>query len=366
MRIGIDISQVAYSGTGVARFTEGLIKAICRYDDQNEWVFFFSSLRNSFNRELKKNIENKNFKLVRYRFPPTLLSWLWNKLHFFDVEKLIGNADWFITSDWTQPPSVSKIATVVHDLVFMRYPETQPELIKNTQKNRLNWVVKETSIIFADSYATKKDLIEMLELSKSRIKVNYPGVEIKKPDSSAIKKTLAKFQLSKPFILTVSKIEPRKNLSRLIEAYEKLQNKNIDLVVVGQEGWGKELKVTAGVRLLGYISDDELACLYASCLVFVYPSIWEGFGYPVVEAMRLGAPVCCSDTSSLSEIGQDAALLFNPLKTEEIKQALQKMITSPDLRKSYSSKGKKRSEQFNWKSYYEEMIRTFKEFKINS
>lgn len=361
MKIGIDISQIVYEGTGVARFTEGLVDAILRYDKNNEWIFFFSGLRKKLNEELEKKIKRSRHKLIKWKLPPSLLSLLFNDLHKFSP---FTSLDWFITSDWTEPPTRIKKATVVHDLVYLRYPETVDKRIKLQQRKRLNLVKKESRVIFADSKSTKDDLVKFLEIPIDKIHVIYPGVEIQKPTSNQIKKTLEKYQLdNKSFILTVGKIEPRKNIKRLIEAFTKLPKNSTNLVIVGPKGWGTDFDVSIHrnirnrVFFLGYVSDEELYSLYLSCIFFIYPSIWEGFGYPVVEAITLGTPVATSNNSSLAEIGKDVTLLFNPFEVDDIKNALQRMIDDGELRKKLSEKGKERSKFFNWKNYYEKTIK---------
>lgn len=349
MRIGIDISQIVYKGTGVSRFTEGLVKAICEYDKKNEWVFFFSSLRQSLDSSIEKLINSKGWKIVKMKLPPAGLSIIWNDLHVLRIETITGKLDWFISSDWTEPPAKCKKATIVHDLVYLRYPETVDRLILKTQIKRMNWVSKESALILADSQATKDDLIELLNLDTKKIVVNYPGIELKKVSK--------KIGNKKSFILTVGKIEPRKNINKLIEAFEEAKLKDIELLIIGPAGWDQNIKTNKNVLFLGYVSDDELYALYSSCLFFIYPSIWEGFGYPVLEAMSFGAPVATSNTSSLKEIGENAALFFNPTKVSEIKKALIKLTTDRKLREELSLKGRKRAEGFTWKKYYDVMIK---------
>ncbi len=356
MKIGIDISQVVYKGSGVARFTQGLIKSICANESRNDWLFFFSSLRDSLDKDIENQILSRGFKLVKYPFPPTFLALLWNNLHFVNINALIGKLDWFITSDWTEAPANCKKATVVHDLVYLRYPDTVEAKIKQTQQQRLKWVKKESQLIFADSASTKQDLIDYLQIAASKIIVNYPGVEIDRPSYKEISSIYSKFNITKPFILTVGKIEPRKNIGRLIEAFEQLKIDKYQLLVVGMEGWGDKLKSAINVSFLGYVSDQDLAALYSQCLCFVYPSLWEGFGYPIVEAMKLGAPVITSATSSLKEIAKDSALLFDPFDSTDINRALIRIIEDNNLRIQLAIKAKKQALHFSWKNYYQIMI----------
>ncbi|MBI2641367.1 glycosyltransferase family 4 protein [Candidatus Roizmanbacteria bacterium] len=370
MNIGIDISQIVYEGTGVSRFTHGLTHAILEYDRKNKWLFFFSSLRRRLSSNLEKKIIDKGHTLIKWRLPPSLLSFFWNDLHAFSKLftfnfKLLTSLDWFITSDWTEPPLSIQKATVIHDLAYLRYPETVDEKVLKTQGKRLEWVKKESSVIFADSYATKEDLVSCLKLEPRSIHVIYPGVEVGKPSQGEIQKTIKKYELDRPFILTVGKIEPRKNLKRLIEAFRSLQKKDIDLIIVGQKGWNALPSGygATNVKYLGFISDQELYSLYSSCLFFVYPSLWEGFGYPIVEAMKLNAAVATSKTSSLKEIAENSAILFDPFDIEEIRSALVTLLEKPNLREDLRKKGAQRSKLFTWKRYYEEMIKTLSNFK---
>lgn len=176
MKIGIDISQLAFPNTGVANYLENLIDAILKIDTKNEYVFFFSSLRGTL--DLKK-IDLKNnprIELKMYKMPPSLLNLLWNKLHKMPIERFIGPVDLFITSDWTEPPAQAKKATIIYDLIVYKNPEETAKSIIETQKNKLKWVKKESSIIFAISKSTKKDIEEILGIDSSKIKVIYPGI----------------------------------------------------------------------------------------------------------------------------------------------------------------------------------------------
>lgn len=357
MKIGIDISQIIYEGTGVARFTKGLVEIILELDNKNEWTFFFSS-KHELQHDIKDRIFKKKFKLLTWKFPPTLLSIIWNDLHIMSPDRALGKLDWFITSDWTEPPSKIRKTTIVHDLVFRRFPETVDEKILKTQTKRLKWVKKESSLIFTDSESTKKDLIHFENINEEKVKVLHPGVTIKKPNKNQIKTALNKFHLKKSFILTVGKIEPRKNIEKLIDAYTRLKRNDIDLVIVGPEGWGdNQLKTNANIHYLGFVSDIDLYSLMSSCLIFTYPSIWEGFGYPVIEAMSLETAVCASNTSSIAEIVGDGASLFDPYKTDEISKTLNMLINDQGIRLKLISRGKQISKQYQWRNYYNQLIK---------
>jgi hypothetical protein len=184
MKIGIDISQIAYKGTGVANYLTDLVSNLLKIDNKNQYILFYSSFRRNFqfsfflprgeagNFRLPKNVEIKQFKL-----PPSMLDFLWNRLHILPIERLIGDVDVFITSDWTEPPTIkAKKATILYDLVVHKFPNETDKKIVKVQKRKLKWVKKESKIIFCISEATKKDAIEILGLKKDRLKVIYPGI----------------------------------------------------------------------------------------------------------------------------------------------------------------------------------------------
>lgn len=177
MRIGIDISQLAFSGTGVANYLLKLIENLTKIDNTNEYVLFFSSFRNDLNYPSLNNLETTRVKIKKFKFPPLLLDLLWNRLHILPIELFIGEVDIFITSDWTEPPvKKAKKATILYDLVVYKYPHETDKKIIDTQKRKLKWVKKETDIIFCISESTKKDAIEILGVKENNLFVIYPGI----------------------------------------------------------------------------------------------------------------------------------------------------------------------------------------------
>src|SRR5579864_7323041 len=175
MKIGIDISQLAYENTGVANLLRNLIEHLITIDKNNEFILFFSSMRK--NSQFPNFQSNPNVSIKRFKFPPTVLDLLWNKLHILPIESLIGEVDIFITSDWAEPPAKkAKKATILYDLIVYKYPKETAEKIVATQKRKLAWVKKETDMILCISEATKKDAEEILGIDKTRLCVIYPGI----------------------------------------------------------------------------------------------------------------------------------------------------------------------------------------------
>lgn len=175
MRIGIDISQTAFAQSGVGRSMTKLVSTLIFKDKSNEYVLFFSSLRGEMPEDL--NIKRENVQIKRFKLPPTLLNLLWNKLHVLPIEKLIGDVDVFISSDWTEPPTQkAKKVTFVHDLVVYKFPsETDSKIIK-VHKNKFAWAVRECIAFITPSASTKKDLHEILKVDNEKIHVVNWGV----------------------------------------------------------------------------------------------------------------------------------------------------------------------------------------------
>ncbi len=215
----------------------------------------------------------------------------------------------------------------------MHYPEVFPKRTIRTQTNRLYWVKKEVDLVIADSKATKNDLVELLGFDEKKIKVIYLGVsdswKEKPVNINKLKVIKKKYKIKGEYILSVGTLEPRKNIKSVIKAFNELKKSNLKLVLVGKLGWGGDIKkitekIDSGVVVTGFIPDEDLAPLYQGAHCFVYPSLYEGFGLPVLEAMASGTPVITSNVSSLLEIAGEAALLVDPKKTSEITKALKK------------------------------------------
>lgn len=333
MKIGIDISQLAYQGTGVSRYVEKLVLKLITIDKKNEYILYGNSMRRkSVLEEYCSEVINKNKKVGKkiIPLPQTLIEIFWNKLHILPIESFIGNVDIFHTSDWVEPPSKALKVTTVHDFLVFKYPFLFPEEIVETQKRRISWVIKESSAIIVDSHSTKKDGIELLEIPEDKMFVVYPGVaeDFKPIDKDKLSLILKKYLISKPYLLSVGTREPRKNIEKVIEAYSLLK-KNIDLqlVIVGRLGWGRErVPDDSDIKLLGFIPDEDLQALYSGTDCFVYPSLDEGFGFPVLEALACGAKVITSEGGSLKEVGGKYATYINPTDTKDIAQGILKVL----------------------------------------
>lgn len=373
MKIAIDISQTAYEGTGVARYMKNFVTSILSQNSSHEFTFFYSSLRKPLDNEIRSLIKSPH-TLKQYKIPPSILEFIWNILHVFPIEYLIGKHDLFISSDWTEPPSSMKKITILHDLIVFKMPETthaktdidlnsisiSPDIVK-IQKRKLKWVKKESSMLICDSLSTKIDAEKYLHIPDERSRVIYPGVSVPHTSDHNMSHVLKTYQINKPFILSVGKIEPRKNIGRLISAFKKAHLTDIELVVVGPIGW-EEKKVMAeqeNIRFLGYVPDEDLFSLYANALCFMYPSLYEGFGLPIVEAMNFGCPIGASNTSSIKEIVETYGLMFDPLDIDSIAKTMITLCTNESIKKQLSDKSLKRAKDFTSKIFAQNWLSLF-------
>ena len=192
MKIGIDISQLAFQGTGVANYLGSLVQYLVDLDNENEYVFFYSSLRKELGFKIQDLGKRPNITIKKFRIPPTILDIIWNKLHILPIESLIGDVDIFVTSDWTEPPTKkAKKVTILYDLMVYKYPEEShhqtkinplkliisPNIVE-VQKRKLKWVKKESQRILCISESTKKDAEEILGIDKNKLSVVYPGFSL--------------------------------------------------------------------------------------------------------------------------------------------------------------------------------------------
>jgi glycosyltransferase involved in cell wall biosynthesis len=350
MRIGIDISQVIY-GTGVSVYTKNLITSLFSLDKQNEYLLFGSSLRRrnelvKFTNSLIGKFDKKLFFI-----PPTLSNIIWNRLHILPIEFFCGRLDIFHSSNWTQPPSGAFKVTTIHDLTPLRFPKlTNPKLVSQT-KNHLKWVEKEVDRIIVPSQATKQDLL-LLKFDKKKIRVipEAPDPAFRRDSIKKILQTKEKYNTEK-FLLAVG-ANRRKNIQRVISAYELARpGKDLKLVVVGQK-W-ESYKETRGVVFTGHIKTGELVSLYSAAEALVYPSLYEGFGLPILEAFACGCPVVTSSVSSMPEVGGKAAVYVDPYDTSSIAEGIQ---TALRRKISLVKKGRERLKAFSWQKTAQETL----------
>lgn len=364
MRIGIDVTASIYSGTGVASYYRSLVPELIKQGKNCEFVLLGYAMRRFS--ELK--LANKKFFL-----PPRMMEIIWNQFHKFPVEMLTGNLDIFHAWDYLQPPvKRAKVVTTIHDLTPIKFPLYHHKSTVEAQTHRLRWVRREADVILADSLATKQDIIELLGIPEEKIKVVYLaageqyGKFSRKAGSGSagkvqeIGKVKKKYGIEGEYFISVGTLEPRKNLKRVLEAFSinaQRTSFNVQLVIVGRAGWGEDLPQLNNVKLLGLVPDEDLPGLYAGSSGLIYPSLYEGFGLPVLEAMTVGCPVLTSDRGSLLEVAGGAAVSVDPENTESIVWGIESLIKD---REKLIVKGLKRSFNFSWEKTAQETLSIYK------
>ena len=337
MKVGFDISQTAHHG-GVATYTKNLAQELSSLADL-QMLFFYTSLRKSYKGNLKGV---KSFKI-----PPTLAEILFNRLRVIPIEKFIGPLDIFHSSDWLQPKTKAKKVTTYHDVIPLKYPQWSHPKVVAVHKRRLQLVEKEIDIVITVSEATKKDLMEISQIPNEKIIVVYEaaGEHFQPQNEKEIKEFRSKYHLPKEFVLAIGGVGERRNLERVKEAA-----KEYNLVISGQD--------------LPYLSDDQMPLLYSAAKVLLYPSFYEGFGLPILEAMACGTAVITSNLSSMPEVGGEAAFYVDPEDVEDIKKKLKAAMNDKQIRDDMIDKGFQQVKKFSWKrcahqtaSVYRDLVR---------
>jgi glycosyltransferase involved in cell wall biosynthesis len=363
MIIGIDVSSTAY-GTGVSNYTLNLVRHLLKNDHQNYYKLFYSSLRIPVPSEISQLLKYKNVKIYNFRLPLTLLAFLWNHLHILPIELFIGKCDIFHTSDWTQPPALkSKTLTTIHDLTPFLNPHWLHPKIVSTHYRKMYWASRKCQHFICVSQNSKNDLLKIFsKINPQNCSVVYEAAEdkygkflrlpvnIRNKKISAIEKQYG----LKKFILSQGTREPRKNLTNLIAAFniyhQNYPKTKVELAISGKYGWGKDVLHLKNpyVKILGYIPEKDMVALHASALFLAYPSLYEGFGLPLIKSMKLGVPVLTSSTSSMPEVVGNSGILVNPTSIKEIYLGMQKLLSSSTLRKRLSLRAIKTSSKFSW------------------
>ncbi len=361
MKIGIDITQAQYQGTGVGNYTYNLVKHLLQIDPQNQYLLFGGSLRDYTNLKSIANSLHSQNKI--YPFPPTLMDTFFNRFKL-PLDSLTGPLDVFHASDWTHPQTQAKTLTTIHDLTILKYPSHQHPKIISTHKRRLDLAIKHSTAIIADSDSTKQDILQyysyptekihVIHLAASQDFLNFAKIQAK-TQKKLIQKTKKKYGLD-DYILSVGTREPRKNLNKVIKAYQRfnLHHPNSpQLAIAGRFGWGDNQKPSSNTKLLGFVPQSDLPALYAGAKAFIYPSLYEGFGLPVLEAMTLAVPVITSNRGSLKEVAGKATVLVNPDSSKDISIGIQKALKNS---KQLSQLGLKQSKKFSWKKTAEQTL----------
>ena len=364
MRLGIDARLVYYHQAGISRYCLQLMRALADIDKEDQFTVFQSR------RDHRQLVAQANFQT----------QYLWTPSHHPLEQRLLSLELRFTPLDVLHSPDFipplrrrCRSIITIHDLAFLLYPQF---LTKSSARyyGQIDQAVRHTDHIIAVTESTRRDIVRLLGVPEQMITVIYEAPRRffqRLPDTDLRARLQKRFGLRRDFVLFVGTVEPRKNVPALLSAYQQLlhhYHPEVDLVLAGAFGWLTDevhglmnrLGLTDRVRFLGRVSDEELAWLYNTAQMLVWPSLYEGFGLPPLEAMACGAPVVVSNTSSLPEVVGDAALLVDPTNVDELTVAIWRLLSDQALRQELIGKGFKRAACFSWERAARETLALYR------
>jgi len=346
MRIVVDVSPLSRPRTGIGNYIRGMVAGLAEAaGGEHELVAFGPSGPRGRGR-IREALAGLDVE-VRTPLAPHALRQAWSRSGRVPVERLVGRLDVFHFSDWMYPPQRAGLrATTVHDLVPLRFPDwVEPETLR-MHGPKYEHAAQTCDRIFVNSRFTGGEVVELLGVPEERVVVAYPGIDpIFSPAGEAA-------DLGGPYVLGVGTLEPRKNLPALVTAFALLRRRHpeLTLALAGLEGWEERPLEAEGVRLLGFVSDEELVRLYRGAAAFAYPSRFEGFGIPVVEALASGVPAVVSSHPSLDEASGEVALRVDPDDADAFADALERALAAP------RGTGVEHAARFTWRACGEAVL----------
>lgn len=384
LKVIVDLTPITAKPSGVGLYVANLIKNLDKLQETEQFelgVFYQPALKNWLKRnaypDLIKGYENSFF----FPYPVRVSNWLLNNVpQVFPLllDRELRDYDLFHGTNFTvyNDRSTKKVMTL-YDLTFLRYPQYIDRVVARYYQ-RVRQCLQWTDLVIAISESTKQDAIQYLKIAPEKIFVTplasrYSTNYLDSYDLTTLKAKVD-YNFKIPYLLFVSTIEPRKNLITLIKAFNYLKEKyriEHNLVLIGKKGWRYEgiFQAIANsaynnyIYHLDYLSDELVALFYKLAQVFVYPSYYEGFGLPVLEAMTLGTPVVCANTASLPEVVGDAALQIDPDKPIELAEAIWQIINSTALQQSLITKGDRQANNFSWSKTARQTLQAYQLLK---
>jgi glycosyltransferase involved in cell wall biosynthesis len=357
MKIAIDIRGIIGKKTGKGIYTENILMELLEIDKKNKYILY-----SNHPIHLGEDVEVKVIKKKGI---------LW---HFSALKSLYKEKPdiFFSPTSYIIPaihnPKKLNVVMTVHDLVALLFISFHNKKAVFIENSCLRKAAKKVKKIVAVSENTKKDLIKKLKIKENKIDIVFNAVN--NTFRSLPKEEKSKFEdIPKKYILSVGTLEPRKNYVFLLNVFKKIlkNSPDIKLVIIGQEGWKFEeifkqvhnLSIQNSVIFMGYVGQEKLVSYYNNALVLVYPSKYEGFGIPPLEAMKCGCPVVVSDNSSLPEVVGDAGILCKTNDEDEFVEKIEDLLGNEDKREYFSAKGLRKSEEFSWKKSAEKLLSIF-------
>lgn len=370
MKICFDVSPAVHHHAGLGRYAHELLAALAAQDRVNEYSAFYNDPRALVPAPPLDQLPRAKVPLgVR---PWRMSVWL---AHAFGVslDRVLPRCDIFHATEHLLPPlKNAKLVFTLHDLIFQFFPEYHLPLNRWFLVNAMPHFLRRADAIIAVSECTKRDAIRFYNLPPEKITVIYEGVNPalhRVDDPSRLAEIRTRYAQNQPYLLFVGTIEPRKNIAALVDALSVLRARGFThrLLIVGRKGWlyqptfdhVKQAGMSDVVDFLDFVTDDDLSALLSACDAFVFPSLYEGFGLPPLEALACGAPVICSNTASLPEVVGDAALLVDPRDVNEIANAIERVISNRALRDELRAKGFAQAAKFSWERAARETLAVY-------
>ncbi len=370
MLIGIDASRATTNApTGTENYARELIRALIALDRKNHYRLYTRERAPQDFFASPRELRIANYELRNISFPR-----LWTHVRL-SFEMLMRAPDLLWVPAHVLPLLHPRRSFVtIHDLGQAHFPQAHPPLQRAYHNWSVWWSTRAASHIFGDSESTRDDLVRFFRVPAGKISVVYPAYDapLYQPirDAAIIERVKAKYRIGSDYVLTVGTIHPRKNYARLIDAFARLITQHatrITLVIVGKRGWlydsifarVKQLNLQSLISILDYVPASDLPALMSGARVFAFPSLYEGFGLPILEAQACGTPVVCAMTSSLPEAAGDAALFCDPLDVDAIAGALQRALRDDALRAKLIARGFDNIKRFSWEVSARQILRAF-------
>ena len=374
LRVGFDATPAVRQGGGIGRYTRELLRALGEVDTSTEYRLFYAAPSGAPGHALPPL--PANFSVRHLPFDDIWLARVWHRARApLPVDWITGPIDLFHSPDFTLPPTRRSTRTLltVHDLSFVRDPDSAVPVLRAYLNQVVPRSVARADRVLADSQATRDDLIALYRTPPEKISVLYSGVNpVFQPvrDPAALAAVRARYGLGQaPFILAVGTLQPRKNFARLVQAFALLDTPEANLVIAGGKGWlydaifAEVERQRLGPRVIfpGFVADDDLPALYSAASVLAYPSTYEGFGLPILEAYACGTPVVTSTASCLPEVAGGGALLAPPTDVAALAEALSRAYGDSALRARLIQAGAARARQFSWQNSARQLLELYQQ-----
>lgn len=379
MQIGIDIRSLDEpQPTGVATYTGELLRQLFDIGQENEFKLFYNSYKGEIQFKFPEYIGSHlgPVKVFEFTKPSKVLNFNFRFFGRPKIDQMLAGINLMFLPNPTFYALSADLPLVVtfHDLSYIHYQEFFS--FKRRFWHRLvnaRRIARRANKIIADSQATKYDLVNIFGISEEKIRVIHLGVnqEVYTPEIPVkdLERVKAKYQLPNKYILSLGALEPRKNILGIVEAFERLENDDYFLLVAGPKAWLYEPLLkriqsspkTDQIGLIDFVPQKDKAALYRLAEIFLYPSFYEGFGLPLLEAMACGTPVITSVSSSVGEVVGSAGLLIDPYDLNQISEALKQLINDHQLHQKLSTKGLEQVKKFTWRETARKTLQVFQE-----